>query len=445
MTRSSATGTTAADATAGGRAIAVRGNRVGRDVVPLRGSDFSRDIATQGSAGVSAEPGLPGSRAIRGHAARSRLHFPPAWRGDAGLLDWDSSTLACAMTPIPARAEARRQFVSSMLGSAVRGIEPASADASFRSYWRVTLADGSTRVLMDAPPEREDSRPWLDIGARLRRAALHVPRVDHVDLAQGFILMEDLGTRSYLTQLDAGSADALYADALDALLRMQTHVDTNGLARFDRDFVIGELELMPEWFLRRHLGHEPTCAQWDALEAASTHLVEAILAQPQTFMHRDYHSRNLMVVAPGSTTGDGIHPNPGIIDFQGALVGPVTYDLASLLRDCYIEWDAERIEGWLESHRQRLLDAHQLDEHVDAARLRRWFDLTGLQRHLKVLGIFCRLHYRDGKMQYLADLPLVWRYVLDIARRYRELAPLADLLEAARAGRDLTAPRTDTG
>lgn len=349
------------------------------------------------------------------------------------------------MTTTPDRAEARARFVSAMLGAGVRGIEPASADASFRSYWRITLADGSTRVLMDAPPEHEDSAPWLDIGARLQRAGLHVPRVDGADLARGFILMEDLGTCSYLSQLDARSADALYADALDALLRMQTRVDAGGLAHFDRGFALRELALMPEWFLRRHLGHAIDGGEREVIERAFLHLVEALAAQPQAFMHRDYHSRNLMRVPAAAGPGPTHRlANPGIIDFQGALVGPLTYDLASLLRDCYIEWDEERVAGWLEGYRVRLLDAHLLDQHTDAARFARWFDLTGLQRHLKVLGIFCRLHYRDGKPQYLADLPLTWRYVITVARRHHELAPLADLLERARGTRDLTQPRAGT-
>jgi len=346
------------------------------------------------------------------------------------------------MTTTTPRTQARQQFVAATLGTPARSIEPASADASFRSYWRVTLADGGTRVLMDAPPAQEDSAPWLDIGARLRNAGLHVPAVDGADLAQGFILMEDLGTQSYLSQLDSTSADALYADALDALLRMQKQVDTRGLARFDHEFATRELELMPEWFLRRHLGHSIECEEWDVIELAFTRLIEAITAQPQAFMHRDYHSRNLMVVAPSAAPTAALpHPNPGIIDFQGALVGPLSYDLASLLRDCYIQWDAERVAGWLEDYRLRLVDAHLLDVHTDAARFGRWFDLTGLQRHLKVLGIFCRLHYRDGKSQYLADLPLVWHYVIEVARRYRDLAPLAELLQRVRGDRDLTRPR----
>lgn len=344
------------------------------------------------------------------------------------------------MTPDTARNAALRRFAADALGDDAITIESASADASFRSYWRVGGAHG-LRIVMDAPPGKEDIRPWLDVGARLRNAGLHTPAVYAVDHEQGFVLMEDLGTRDYLSALDATSADALYADALDALLRMQTRVDPAGLPPFEEAFLKMELELMPEWFLRRHLGRAIECEEWDIIEDAFTRLVLALRAQPQTFMHRDYHSRNLLVAAPEAT--HELLANPGVIDFQGAVIGPIGYDLAALLRDCYIAWEPERVEGWVEAYRMRLRHAHLIDVQVDAARFRRWFDLAGLQRHLKVLGLFCRLWYRDGKVQYLADLPLVWRYVITVARAYPELAPLADLLERARGERDLTQPRSE--
>jgi aminoglycoside/choline kinase family phosphotransferase len=293
---------------------------------------------------------------------------------------------------------------------------------------------------MDAPPDKENIGPWLDIGARLRAAGLHAPEVFAVDRAAGFVLMEDLGARLYLPELNDKSVDALYADALDALLRMQTHVDPGGLPVFDEAFVTMELELMPEWFLRRHLGHAIECDEWDVIELAFRVLINEVRAQPQAFMHRDYHSRNLLVMP---RTGDAMFESPGIIDFQGAMNGPIAYDLASLLRDCYIAWDAERVDGWLDAYGQRLRHAHLIDTHVDGARLRRWFDLAGLQRHIKVLGIFCRLWYRDGKRHYLADLPLTWRYVITVARRYPETAALADLLERALGDRDITSPRDE--
>jgi hypothetical protein len=203
--------------------------------------------------------------------------------------------------------------------------------------------------------------------------------------------------------------------------------------------------------VRRHLGRAVECDAWDIIELAFRALINEVRAQPQAFMHRDYHSRNLLVMprtgdatleSPGILAPELL--SPGIIDFQGAMNGPIAYDLASLLRDCYIAWDAERVEGWLQAYGDRLRHAHLIDSHVDTARLRRWFDLAGLQRHIKVLGIFCRLWYRDGKRHYLADLPLTWRYVITVARRYPETAALANLLERALGDRDITAPRDET-
>jgi len=346
------------------------------------------------------------------------------------------------MTATAPRADALRRFAESSLATTGVSIEPASADASFRSYWRVSGPFG-TRVVMDAPPDKENIEPWLAIGARLRSAGLHAPEVFAVDRNEGFVLMEDLGARLYLPELNAQSVDALYADALDALLRMQTHVDPAGLPHFDEAFVTMELELMPEWFLKRHLGHAIECDEWDVIELAFRALINEVRAQPQAFMHRDYHSRNLLVMPHAASVAGAMLDSPGIVDFQGAMNGPIAYDLASLLRDCYIAWDAERVEGWLAAYGQRLRHVHLIDSHVDDARLRRWFDLAGLQRHIKVLGIFCRLWYRDGKRHYLADLPLTWRYVIAVARRYPETAALADLLERALGDRDITAPRDE--
>lgn len=349
------------------------------------------------------------------------------------------------------RVDARRRFAEGALAAGAT-IEPASADASTRSYWRVRSPDAPARILMDAPHDAAELDAWLDVGARLRAAGLHAPEVLAVDCEQGFVLMEDLGTRTYLPELDAHSADHLYGDAFDALLRMQVHVDTTGLPAFDRGRLVTEMELLPEWFLQRHLGYVPACEEWDVIEAAFTFLAHAALEQPRTFMHRDYHSRNLLVYREPATAN--AHPagvpaagglpalsSPGIVDFQGAVAGPITYDLASLLRDCYIEWPHERIGGWVAAYRERLRHAHLIGVEVDGARFRRWFDLVGLQRHVKVLGLFCRLWYRDGKAQYLGDLPLVWRYVTQVAHGYPELAAFVALLERALGERDITQPR----
>ncbi|MEX1826139.1 aminoglycoside phosphotransferase family protein [Luteibacter sp. CQ10] len=331
------------------------------------------------------------------------------------------------MTAFDDRSAARLAWARQATALPSLTLEPASADASFRSYWR-GYVEGQPVIVMDSPPAKENPEPWVAIGRRLAEAGLHVPKVMVADLAQGFLLIEDLGTRTYLPELDDATVDALYGDALDALLRMQKHVDTGGLPAFDRAWQTMEMDIMPEWFLRRHLGVGVTCGGWDALEIAFTHIMKAIAEQPRAFMHRDYHSRNLLVTAERS---------PGIIDFQGAMSGPITYDLASLLRDAYVVWDNERVEGWVEAYRLRLLDARLLDETVDTDRFRRWFDLTGLQRHIKILGLFCRLCYRDGKPGYLDDLPRVLRYVVDTARRHADIAPLADFIEAQIGDRDI--------
>ena len=331
------------------------------------------------------------------------------------------------------RADARLEFALQHLPARQLQIEVASADASFRSYWRVR-DDARTFIVMDAPLDKESIAPWLDISLRLRHAGLHVPEIFAVDAAQGFILMEDLGARAYLPELNARTVEALYGDALDALLTMQTRVSPRDLPTFDEAFLMLELELMPTWFLERHLDYTPTCDEWDAIESAFRTLIDNARAQPQVFMHRDLHSRNLMIAERN---------NPGIIDFQGAVLGPIAYDLASLLRDCYIAWPIEQVDVWVERYRQRLVDAGAVD--VDGAHFRRWFDLIGLQRHIKVLGLFCRLNYRDSKAGYLADLPLVLDYVLTVARLYPELSAFTALIERAVGTRDVTLARTETG
>lgn len=325
------------------------------------------------------------------------------------------------------RSVVRLAWARQVTGLPSLELAPASADASFRSYWR-GYVDGQPVIVMDSPPEREDPAPWIDIGRRLADAGLHVPKVMVADVSLGFLLIEDLGTRTYLPELTDETADALYGDALDALLRMQSRVDTAGLPAFDHAWQTMELEIMPTWLLQKHLGVEVACEEWDIIENAFTAIMHTIAEQPRAFMHRDYHSRNLLVTTERS---------PGIIDFQGAMSGPITYDLASLLRDAYITWDEERVRGWVEAYRLRLLDARLLEESVDTDRFRRWFDLTGLQRHIKILGLFCRLCYRDGKPGYLDDLPRVLRYVLDTARRHADVAPLADYLEAKIDNRDI--------
>ncbi|OZB60359.1 MAG: aminoglycoside phosphotransferase [Lysobacterales bacterium 14-68-21] len=331
------------------------------------------------------------------------------------------------------RATERLAWLRRTLGDERLTLESASSDASFRSYWR-TVHDGRSWIVMDSPPALEDPAPWLAIGRRLADAGLHVPAVREADLDRGLLLIEDLGTRTYLPELDGDSVDRLYGAALDALLRMQTRVGTAGLAPYDRAFLARELAILPEWFLGRHLGVTPDADELETLETAFRVLLDSALAQPTVFVHRDFHSRNLLVIDDNAPLA-----SPGIIDFQGALAGPITYDLASLLRDCYIAWPRERVEAWTEAYRQRLHGSGLIDDEVDTATFLRWFDLIGLQRHLKVLGIFCRLAYRDGKRGYLADLPRVFDYVIDVAGSYPELQPMADLLARHVGDRDLTA------
>ncbi len=340
------------------------------------------------------------------------------------------------------RALARLNFARLHMGNRDITVEVASADASFRSYWRVR-AGARSLIVMDAPPPQEDIRPWLNIGARLRAVGLHAPEVFAADAEHGFVLMEDLGTHTYLPELNDANVDVLYDDALDALLVMQTQVDANDLPHFDATRTIPEMELLGEWFLQRHLGYAPSCNEWDVIEAALRLIAGAADEQPRRFMHRDYHSRNLLVadqknpavIAPGFL-------NPGIIDYQGAMLGPIAYDLASLLRDCYIAWPIERVDVWVEQYRQRLVAAGLVT--VDGAHFRHWFDLIGLQRHLKVLGLFCRLWYRDGKAGYLADLPLVLNYVMTVTRLYPQLVDFSNLLQGAVGNRDITRPLNET-
>ena len=333
----------------------------------------------------------------------------------------------------PDRHRALLAFVRRALADETLVLEPASADASFRSYWRARPAgspSGRSWIAMDAPPGKEDLGPWLDVARRLGAAGLNAPEVHAEDREHGFVLMSDLGTRTYLAELTDATVDAMYGDALDALHAMQARVPAGDLPAYDAARLTAELELFPEWFLRRHLGHAVSCDEWETIERAFGILLQSALEQPRAFVHRDDHSRNLMVV-------DG--HNPGIIDFQDAVVGPVTYDLVSLLRDCYIAWPEPRVARWSEAHRARLVADGVLAP--DETRWARWFDLMGLQRHLKVLGIFCRLCYRDGKAAYLRDLPLVLDYTLAAATRHPDLAGFGEWLRALTHGVDLTNPR----
>jgi aminoglycoside/choline kinase family phosphotransferase len=298
----------------------------------------------------------------------------------------------------------------------------ASADASFRRYFRAFRPDGSSLVVMDAPPGKEDIGPYLKVTRLLTACGVHVPEIEAVDEERGLILLEDLGSTQLLAQLNAGDdADALYGPVLSTLADIQQHGlhGARELAPYDRAVLEREMALMPEWFNVRHLQLPRSAATDNLLACTFDFLVHEALAQPQVLVHRDYHSRNLML----TTTR-----NPGIIDFQDALNGPIAYDLVSLLKDCYISWPRARVERWVALHRSELQRRGVAAGSSDAQFLR-WFDMIGLQRHIKVLGIFARLWYRDGKRGYLADLPRTLEYVRDASARYSELAPFAQWVQ----------------
>ena len=321
-----------------------------------------------------------------------------------------------------ARLALIQDWVSRELRLPLERIEPASSDASFRRYFRAFCGTMSY-VVMDAPADREDVRPYLKVSALLESLSVHVPHVYHTDVPRGLLLLEDLGSTPYLQQLVAGDdPDKLYGDALEALALIQVRgaAAAAELAPYGRSELAREMALMPEWFLGRHLDLQPDPRERQMLAETEEFLIVEALAQPQVFVHRDYHARNLMVMP---------RLNPGVIDFQDALRGPVGYDLVSLLKDCYIAWPRERVVHWVSGYRRRLLERGG-DGGVSDGQFLRWFDLTGVQRHIKVLGIFCRLWYRDGKPGYLADLPRTLDYVRDTCARYAELGPLSQFLEA---------------
>ena len=296
-------------------------------------------------------------------------------------------------------------------------LEPASEDASFRRYFRVRT-DTRTWIAMDAPPPMEDCGPFVSVLGLLRDAGVNAPALHAADVERGFLLLDDLGSRPYLDVLDEGNADALYRDAFEALLDMQCRIGSGQAPPYDARKLRDELRLFREWFLARHLGIELDGALSTALDETFDSLVRACTEQPRVFVHRDYHSRNLMYL-------DG--HNPGVIDFQDAVDGPLTYDLVSLLRDVYIRWPDDRVAGWVDAWHDRAVARGLVG--AGRTRFRRWFDLTGIQRHLKIAGIFARLWHRDGKPRYLDDLPLTLEYLAEAAPRYAETEAVVRVLE----------------
>ena len=316
------------------------------------------------------------------------------------------------------RAEQLRRWLNATLGTEV-SIAPASDDASFRRYFRVRRGGSQPSLIaMDAPPDKESCEPFVRVAGLFSEAGVHVPEIHAQDLVQGFLLLSDLGDTTYLAALDERSAGVLYGHALDALVRIQLASRPGALPDYDLALLERELHLFPEWYVSRQLRKELAPAQTEVLEQVFSAILANNLAQPRAFVHRDYHSRNLMVC----------DPCPGILDFQDAVYGPITYDLVSLLRDAYISWEEERVIDWTVRYWEKARKAG-LPVAGDFADFYRDFEWMGAQRQLKVLGIFARLSLRDGKDAYLKDQPLVMAYLRRTCERYRGLAPLARLLD----------------
>jgi N-acetylmuramate 1-kinase len=327
-------------------------------------------------------------------------------------------------TPLNARDQLLTDWVAQRFPGQDVLIVPASADASFRRYFRLSLPDGTTRILMDAPPEHEDCRPFIKVAALLAKAGLAAPRVLDQDLEQGFLLLTDLGRIGYLEALhaDLSLADTLIRPVLDTLVRWQLASSAATLPPYDAALLRRELELFPEWFIGRHLGVTLDDNEKLLLERSFKYLINSALNQPKVYVHRDFMPRNLMLVESEQAL------TPAIIDFQDAVYGPITYDVVSLFRDAFISWDEEQEIDWVVRYWEKARAAG-LPVRADFGDFWREYELMGLQRHLKVLGIFCRLKYRDGKDKYIEDLPRFMRYAKKTAGRYLPLKPLLNLLD----------------
>ncbi len=319
------------------------------------------------------------------------------------------------------RAAARTAWARNATGEPALDLERASMDAGFRSYWRGRAAEGalasSSVIVMDSPPDKEDVRPWLHIRALLETGGVRVPRVLSKDAEHGFLLLEDLGQNTYLHVIDAGNADALFDDAVTQLLTLQAIAPPADLPAYDEAMLGRELSLFDEWFLGRHLGVTLDCGDLESLERVYRQLIDAALAQPQVLVHRDFMPRNLMPADDG----------PAVLDFQDAVRGPIAYDALSLFKDAFLSWPQDRVDGWLDRYHARAIAAGLPVPTL--ARFRRDADWIGVQRHLKVMGIFARLNYRDAKPKYLEDAPRFLAYLDGVVPKYPELAPLGELLD----------------
>jgi aminoglycoside/choline kinase family phosphotransferase len=322
------------------------------------------------------------------------------------------------MNDLPSiRDDARLAWARNTLDDAAASLQRASTDAGFRSYWRTSARTGASMIVMDSPPDKEDVRPWLRIHDLLERGGVRVPHVLARDVAAGFLLLEDLGTGTYLQVIDAGNADAMFDAAVTQLLKLQAIAPPPGLPDYDEALLARELRLFDEWFLGRHLGITLDCGELETLELVYRRLIDAALAQPQVLVHRDYMPRNLMPVEDG----------PAVLDFQDAVRGPVAYDALSLFKDAFLSWPQARVDGWLDRYHGRALEAGLPVPPL--ARFRRDADWIGVQRHLKVMGIFARLHHRDHKPRYLEDAPRFLAYLDGVLPQYPELQPLLAILD----------------
>lgn len=318
---------------------------------------------------------------------------------------------------MPERLALLHAWLRDLFGADDYRLTPAPADASQRRYYRVA-AGAETFIAMDAPPKREDIGAFMRITARLA-TRVNVPVIHHSDPARGFLLLSDLGDQTYLQSLNEATAGRLYRDAIDALVRMQMAVPGAGLEIYDAARLRAELALFNDWLVKRQLGIQLEAGEALALENIQALLIQNALEQPRVFVHRDYHSRNLMLTPTA---------NPGVLDYQDAVAGPLAYDLVSLLKDCYIKWPAPDIDRWL-GYYLAALQRRRPAWAADRDRFRRWFDLMGAQRHLKAGGIFARLARRDGKPGFLADIPRTLSYILDLQPAYPELAPLCEIIK----------------
>ena len=316
------------------------------------------------------------------------------------------------------RSELLKNWLADILEAGDYELTPASADASFRSYLRLSLRN-ETYIIMDAPPRHEDCRPFIDITERLHQCQVNAPVIHNKNIEQGFLLLSDFGDELYLPNLNKDTADKLYKNAIDTLVKMQVRGNVAGIKRYDESLLRNEMALFKDWLLGQHLQINMNNVISKNLEAIFDLLVDNALEQPQVFVHRDFHSRNLML------TGEN---NPGVIDYQDAVQGPLSYDLVSLLKDCYIKWTGQEIKEWVDFYLQQLTK-EKPELNIDSTQFQRWFDLMGVQRQLKASGIFARLSHRDNKHGFLKDIPRTLSYIVDLKPDYPELNPLCQLIE----------------